>query len=272
MFENNGTAAVVYDQVVNLFVDVPGDVIGGWVGFGIFIAAMCLSVWFWFAGLVPLAELYEVVGYTVFMFIVYLLAACEQFIFERDHHDDVNLLMVVTNCIVWGWLVLRTAYRVPNRPVPQKEKIALWIGISSQIIVFISVFVWNGAVFALWGFAFILMLVSILHIGITVTQAPNGTLMPYSVHWLFFSLGYTLAYVFFVFMTHLYLAVISLAGAVWGYLVLHLIGYVWLVHSSRFQRKTLVESLRHGEDTASFRPVVDMEAADVVNGKGTLGD
>lgn len=231
--------STIYEQIVEvtqLFVDVPGTVIGGWVGFGVFIVLALATMVLMALGYVPYgAHFYELLCYCVVMLIVYLLAACEQFVFARDDNDHVNLLMIITNGVVWTWAVMGSARRVPNRPPPVVEKYTMVIAVLSQLLFLVSAFVWNGAVYALWGIALVLMLAALGHYVYWIGENWHST-DTYSKQWLAFAGVYTLLYVFLAFLSHLYLAVISLSGAVWAYLVLHLGVYAWLAYSSRVQR------------------------------------
>lgn len=258
---SNSTIVEVVHHFTEVFVEVPGVVIGGWVGFGLFIVLLLAALVGGITGHVPYgSDLYELVGYALVMVVVYLLAACEQFVFARSDDDDVNLLMVVANAVVWVWVVMGSGRRVPNRPAPQIEKYGIWVGVLAQLLVVVSVFVWNGAVFALWALAMILSAVAIGHYGVSIVDAPGSTRQHFSVHWLAFSLLYSLLYLFLAFLSHLYLGVMSLSGAVWGYLVMHLIAYAWMFYASRNKRAPLVNwGAPLARDPVEFN--VDIEAA-----------
>ena len=230
------TNATIIDNIVEvtqLFVDVPGTVIGGWTGFALFIVLTLATVVLTIVKWVPYgADFYELLCYCVAMMVVYLLAACEQFVFARDEGDHVDLLMIVTNAVVWTWAVMGSARRVPNRPPPVVAKYTMVIAVLSQLMFMISAFVWNGSVYALWAIALVLMLAALGHYAYWIGESWSVT-EAYSRHWLLFATLYTLFYVFMAFLSHLYLGVISLSGAVWAYLVLHLCVYAWLCYSSR---------------------------------------
>ena len=86
----NTTATVVY--VTELFVSIPGVVIGGWVGFALFIVFFLATLGMGLTRIFKYtADLYELLGYTLFMVVVYLLAATEQFVFARSNDDDVTV-------------------------------------------------------------------------------------------------------------------------------------------------------------------------------------
>lgn len=223
----------VFTSGSELFVGVPGVVIGGWVGFGVFIAVSVLLVALTFVKWIPrVGALYPLLGYSAGMVVVYLLAATEQFVMQRDKDDDVNLLMVFVNSAVWVWLVPGTGRMTRSRPIPIIETYSLWVGIASQTLFVLSAFVWNGAVYALWALALLLMFASILHYAPSLV-ADWTRLDRYSRAWLAWSVGYTVVYVFAAFLSHLYLAVLSLSGAVWVYLVMHLAGMAWLTAAYR---------------------------------------
>lgn len=242
-------------EYTQLFASVPGDVIGGWTGFGLFIFLLIATLFLMGFGVVPYgASFYELVVFCLVMVVCYLLAAMEQFIYVRYEDDHVNLLMIVLNIAVWLWAVMGSARRVANRPVPLVEKYAWVFAIISQGILLISAFVWNGVVFALWALALVVMMISVGLYGATIAQG-WARAQPYSKHWLIFALCYTLVYVFVAFLSHLYLGVMSLSGAVWAYLVMHASVYAWLVYSSRVTRDAM--------DTAGVLPTTNSGGDDV---------
>lgn len=233
---SNTTIIDTIIEYKNFFVSVPGEVIGGWVGFGIFIALLLLTAGLAFAHFVPTtADAYQLCLFCFVMLVVYLLAACEQFILERFKHHNVNLMMVFINGVVWLWLVHGTGRRLTRRPAVAVEQFVIFGGIISQLMFLISAFVWDGVVFALWSLGFVVMTMVIASYSVQVAMPwpPQDT---YSRHWIAFMLTYSVYYVLMALLSHLYLGVVSLSGAVWAYLVMHVGAYAWLVYSSRNPR------------------------------------
>ena len=236
----------------SIFVDVPGTVVAGWVGFGIFIAllvgALIMMVMSRDRTMIGAAQFYELALFAATMIVVYLLAACEQFILARDKHDKVNLLMAAVNAGVWLWAVMGTARRSPLRPNETRERYALVMGVISQLLLLLSAFVWDGVIYALWAFAFALMVAAIVHYAwLTVTgwsHAPD-----YNKHWLLFATVYTILYLVIALLSHLYLSVLSLPGAVWAYLVMHVMAFFWFAACSKVQRMILGPDIEHPKRT-----------------------
>lgn len=225
---SNSTIVQLFNDYSELFVDVPGHVIGGWVGFGLFIVLLVTTVALAVTGNMPFGSTFVLLTcFSVIMVVVYLLTACEQFVFARDNSDHVNLLMIIVNIAVWLFVVFGSARSLVDRPPPHFERLALALGIISQVLFLLSAFVWNGVVFALWAIALILMFATVgIYVYTIIEKWPHTQL--YSRAWLFFVVSYTFLYLFVAFLSHLYLAVMSLSGAVWAYLVMHLCVYAWI--------------------------------------------
>lgn len=248
MAETNHTIIETIVEYQQLFVGAPGRVIGGWVGFGLFIGLVVLTILFVCAELIPFgADFYELIAFSFSMVIVYLLAATEQFILLRDENDRVSLLMVATNCIIWLWAILASARRLPptDKPVEMREKYARIIGIFSQILPLISAFVRDGVIFALWAFTLVMMFVCLGHYYYTII-IKWSTSQTHSRIWLYYSLFYTITYAIISFLSHLYLQVLSLSGAVWAYLAMHILTYVFMLFMARTPRGATVISLASG--------------------------
>ena len=240
---------VEYQQ---LFVGAPGNVIGGWVGFGLFIGLVVLTILLVFAEVIPFGpDFYELFAFSFAMVIVYLLAATEQFILLRDENDRVSLLMVTANSVIWTWAILASARRLPStdKPIEMREKYARIIGIFSQILPLISAFVRDGVIFALWAFTLVMMFASLGHYYYTIV-IKWSTSQLHSRVWLYYSLFYTIAYATISFLSHLYLQVLSLSGAVWAYLVMHILTYVFMLFMARTPRGTTVISVASGSGSA----------------------
>lgn len=236
----------------SIFVDVPGTVVAGWVGFGVFIFLLvCTLVMMAISRdrtIIGAAQFYELALFAATMIVIYLLAAFEQFVLVRDKHDNVNLLMTVTNGGVWLWAVIGTARRAPLRPDETREWYALVIGLVSQLLFVLSAFVWDGVIYALWAFAFVLMVAAIMHYAIPTVMA-WARAPDYNKHWLIFATVYTILYLVIAFLSHLYLAVISLSGAVWAYLVMHVLAFCWFASCSKVQRIILGPDIEHPKRT-----------------------
>lgn len=245
---SNQTIIETIIEYKQLFVGAPGHVIGGWVGFGMFIGLLALTIVFLFAELVPFgADFYELIAFTIWMIIVYLLAATEQFILMRDEGDRVNLLMVITNACVWIWAILISVRRLPatDKPIEMRDKYARIIGICSQVLPLISAFVRDGVIYVLWAFTLVIMFVSLGHYYYTIwlNWKESSTT---SRTWLYVSVIYTIGYATVSFLSHLYLQVLSLSGAVWAYLVMHIFAYAFMVIMARTPQGKSIISLASG--------------------------
>lgn len=223
----------------SIFVGVPGNVIGGWVGFGIFTALLVgtlgFMLWAHYGLGHGVGHFLQLVTFSAVMMVVYLLAANEQFVVARTKRDAVNMLMTVANAGVWMWGVIYTAGLSPNRPSPVIEKYARVFGWIGQALFVLSVFVRDGVIYALWALALAAMFIAIGHYGIPILQT-WPTAFVYSKQWLAFAIAYTIFYAIIAFLSHLYLAIISLSGAVWAYLTMHLLVFAWLVVASKVPR------------------------------------
>lgn len=236
MFENSTVYNINYGE---LFVGVPGVVVAGWVGFGLFIAAFLLTWVLLQVNYIRMrADAFEIAAYAAAMVVVYLLGALEQFVMLREDQKHVNLLMAVVNGVVWLWVVLGPIRVVDLVAVPMvptyERKYALGLGIGAQVMYVAACLCWGGVIFFLWAAGLVLMLLSLMHYVVRIGN--DWPVMAYYTRaWLIFSLAYTGVYVLLAFLSHLFLGVMSLPAAMWTYLMLHLVGFVALVWFQRMR-------------------------------------
>lgn len=154
---------LVYEYY-DMFTNVDGVNVGGWVGFGLFLVLGIITGVLALGKKIKDAEdIYRILLYCGALIVAYLLTALEQFIIVRDDKQHINLLMAVVNALVWMFVVLCTSGHWTYAMNPVMRKYAIIIGVSSQVIMLSGAFVWNAAVYAVWGIGFLAMQASLAH-------------------------------------------------------------------------------------------------------------
>ncbi len=239
MFDGINATILYTVNYGELFVSVPGVVVAGWVGFGIFILlAVLVVVWYLMGWVCQTQDAYELCAFAVVMVVVYLLTALEQFIILRDDHLHVNLLMSVTNAIVWLWFVIGSIRKVDEQILPQmewyKRRYAMAIGIGAQVLYVGAALCSGGVVYFLWAFGLVGMLAALAHYIVPITK-DWATVNKYARAWAVGSILYTILYAFIAFLSHVFLAAMSVPAAVWTYLFMHFVAFAGLTTLQRIR-------------------------------------